>query len=198
MAIVALIAELQTIPDWRGARAVQYPLWLILLMGLLATLSGYSTLRGWDDFMRRHQAEAAELFDLTRTALPKYNTLRRMTRYVPPEQVADCFHRWAQATLPVPEGEAIAVDGKALANTITDCRGQRQNFVTIVSACVQSYAGVIGQTSFHNGERSEIHSVRELLALLDVDGTWFTLDALHCQKKRSPPSSRAEVTTASA
>lgn len=41
----------------------------------------------------------------------------------------------------------------------------------------------MAQMSFHNGESSEIESVRRLLEKLDVTGVWFTLDALHTQKK---------------
>jgi predicted transposase YbfD/YdcC len=41
---------------------------------------------------------------------------------------------------------------------------------------------VIGQISFHNGQSSEITSVRQLLQQLDVQGAWVTLDALHTQK----------------
>jgi hypothetical protein len=54
----------------------------------------------------------------------------------------------------------------------------------VVSACVQSWSGVIGQLSFHNGKSSEIGAVRTLLQQLDLKGVWVTLDALHCQKKQ--------------
>lgn len=57
----ALIEQLKTIPDWRrGGRTVQHPLWLMLLMCLLALMSGYSSLRGWEEFMQRHPHEVSE------------------------------------------------------------------------------------------------------------------------------------------
>lgn len=52
----------------------------------------------------------------------------------------------------------------------------------VVSACVQQWDGVIGPLSFHNGDSSEITSVRQLLQQLDLQGVWVTLDALHTQK----------------
>ena len=61
MGVEALIEQLKTIPDWRRGRTVQHPLWL-LLMSLLAVMSGYSSLRGWEDFMKRHQHEVSKLF----------------------------------------------------------------------------------------------------------------------------------------
>jgi predicted transposase YbfD/YdcC len=42
----------------------------------------------------------------------------------------------------------------------------------------------MGQISFETGKTSEIGAVRDLLQQLDVEGVWFTMDALYCQKKR--------------
>lgn len=182
MGVEALIEQLKTIPDWRRGRAVQYPLWLMLLMTLLGVMSGYSSLRGLADFMHRHQSEVAEHFRLTKAKLPSYCTLREMTQSVDVTAVAGVFQEWARISAPVKVGGAVAMDGKALASTVQDCSGAKQDFVMVVSACVQSWAGVIGQTSFQNGKSSEIGAVRELLYQLDLKGVWVTLDALHCQK----------------
>lgn len=182
MGVEALIEQLKTIPDWRRGRKVQYPLWLMLLMTLLGVMSGYSSLRGLADFMERHQAEVAEYFGLSKAKLPRYSTLRDMVEHVDALQVAEVFLRWAQSVLPVEAGEVISIDGKALASTLKDCYGSEQNFVTVVSACVQQWDCVIGQVSFHNAQSSEIASVRELLQQLDIQGVWVTLDALHTQK----------------
>lgn len=182
MAVAALIEQLKTIPDWRRGRKVQYPLWLMLLMTLLGVMSGYSSLRGLEDFMQRHQQEVVQLFGLTKAKLPRYSTLRDMAQHVDAHQVAEVFLHWAKQALPVEVGQVVSLDGKALASTLQDCYGAQQDFVTIVSACVQQCDWVIGQLSFHNGESSEITSVRELLKQLELKGVWVTLDALHTQK----------------
>jgi hypothetical protein len=185
MGVEALIEQLKMIPDWRRGRKVQYPLWVMLLMSLLGVMSGYSSLRGLENFMKRHQQEVVELFGLTKTKLPSYSTLRDMAQHVDALKVAEIFLVWAKQALPVEAGQVVSLDGKALGSTLKDCYGAQQNFVTVVSACVQQWDGVIGQTSFHNGESSEITSVRQLLEQLDLQGVWFTLDALHTQKKQS-------------
>lgn len=182
MGVEALIEQLKTVPDWRRGRTVQYPLWLMLLMSLLAVMSGYSSLRGWEDFMKRHQQEAAELFGLAKAKLPSYSTLREMAQQVEGTSVCEIFREWAKQAWALEEGQVISIDGKALASTVKDCQGHQQDFVTVVSACVQQGAGVLTQTSFQNGETSEIASVRQLLQQLDVKGVWVTLDALHTQK----------------
>lgn len=184
MGVEALIEQLKMIPDWRRGRKVQYPLWLMLLMTLLGVMSGYSSLRGLEDFMQRHQQEVVQLFGLSKAKLPRYSTLRDMVQHVDAHQVAEVVLHWAKQALPVEVGQVISLDGKALASTLQDCYGAQQDFVTIVSACVQQCDWVIGQVSFHNGESSEITSVRQLLQQLDVQGVWVTLDALHTQKNR--------------
>lgn len=182
MGVDALIEQLKTIPNWRRGRTVQYPLWLMLLMTLLGVMSGYSSLRGLEDFMKRHQREVAEWLGLSKAKRPSYCTLRRMTAQVDAQKVAEIFLLWAKQSCPLQEGAVISMDGKALGRTVRDCCGQQHDFVTVVSACVQQHDWVIGQVSFHNGEGSEISSVRQLLQHLEVSGVWVTLDALHTQK----------------
>ncbi len=182
MGVEALIEQLKTIPDWRRGRKVQYPLWLMLLMTLLGVMSGYSSLRGLADFMERHQEEVAEYFGLSKAKLPRYSTLRDMVMHVDAQQVGEVFLGWAESALPVEAGQVVSIDGKALGSTLKDCYGREQNFVMVVSACVQQWDYVIGQVSFQNAQSSEITSVRQLLQQLDIQGVWVTLDALHTQK----------------
>ena len=184
MGVEALIEQLKTIPDWRRGRKVQYPLWLMLLMSLLGVMSGYGSLRGLEDFMQRHQQEVAEYFGLAKAKLPSYSTLRDMAQHVEALKVAELFIAWAKQAVPVEAGQVVSLDGKALASTVKACNGPQQDFVMVVSACVQQWDGVIGQFSFHNGDSSEITSVRQLLQQLDLQGVWITLDALHTQKNR--------------
>lgn len=182
MGVEGLIEQLKTIPDWRRGRAVQYPLWLMLLMSLLGVMSGYSSLRGLEGFMQRHAQEAAQLFGLAKAKLPSYSTLRDLAEHVDGVAVGQVFLNWAQSSVVVAEGDVISLDGKALGSTVRDAHGQQQDFVSVVSACVQASGCVIGQVSFHHGKSSEIPSVRQLLEQLNLSGMWVTLDALHCQK----------------
>lgn len=182
MAVEALIEQLKTVPDWRRKRKVQYPLWLMLLMTLLGVMSGYTSLRGLADFMQRHQQEVAELFNLSQARLPSYSTLHDMAQHVDVFALTEVFLLWAKQALPLQPGQVLSLDGKALASTLKDTHGAQQDFVSVVSACVQQCDWVIGQLSFHNGQSSEITSVRQLLQQLDATGVWVTLDALHTQK----------------
>ncbi len=154
----------------------------MLLMSLLGVMSGYSSLRGLEDCMKRHQHEVVALFGLAKGKLPSDSTLHEMAGHVDAHQVAELFLVWAKQAMPVEAGQVVSLDGKALASTLKDCHGAQQAFVNVVSACVQPWDGVIGQTRFHNGESSELTSVRQRLQQLDVQGVWVTLEALHTQK----------------
>jgi hypothetical protein len=112
MGIDALVTQLKTIPDWRRGRAVQHPLWLMLLMTLLGVMSGYSSLRGLADFMHRHQQEVAERFGLSKAKLLSDSTLREMSQSVDITAVIAVFQAWAKAAAPVEVEPAIAIDGK--------------------------------------------------------------------------------------
>lgn len=197
MSVENLIEQLRTIPDWRRGRKVQYPLWLILLMTLLGVMSGYSSLRGLEDFMQRHEKEVSELFGFSKAKLPRYSTLREMTQRVAVQQLLDIFIAWAQQALPVEAGQVISMDGKALGSTLKAHDSSEQDFVSIVSACVQQQGWVIGQASFHNGKQSEIATVRQLLQQIQIRGAWVTLDALHTQKKPSVQLSTVATITVS-
>lgn len=132
---------------------MKYPLWLMLLMSLLGVMSGYTSLPGLADFMQRHQSEVVELFGVDKAALAKYSTIGRMTHHVNGTEVARILEDWANQVCPVKSGEAIAMDGKALASTGTHWSDSEQNFVMVVSACIHGHGWVITQESFHNVQK---------------------------------------------
>ncbi len=184
MSLEDLIEHLKTISDWRRGRAVQHPLWLMILTSLIGAMSGYSRLRGMSDFARRHyQTIATELGQRVKQP-PSYNTLRRMMGEVSGVAVANVFQQWVNPAAAVPAGSGLALDGKALGSTVQDCHGAHQDYVSVVSACLHENGWVVGQTAFQHGTGSEIEQVRQLVQQLKVKGAWLTLDALHCQKKR--------------
>ena len=58
-----------------------------------------------------------------------------------------------------------------------------QNFVSIVSVFAEKRGLVLGLTKLENKKSSEISTVQNLIAVLDIQDVVFSLDALHCQKK---------------
>jgi hypothetical protein len=58
-----------------------------------------------------------------------------------------------------------------------------QNFVSVVSVFAHNRGQVLGLDKLENKKGSEITTVQNLIAALDIQGVVFSLDALHCQKK---------------
>ena len=92
--------------------------------------------------------------------------------------------KWAQQYVDLKEGDWLAVDGKVLNSTITDCNNSYQNFVTMVSVFAHKRGQVLHVAKMENKKESEIPTVRALLESLDIQGCVFSMDALHCQKKQ--------------
>ena len=64
--------------------------------------------------------------------------------------LASIFNEWASQYTNVADGQWIALDGKSLKNTVSDCHRSQQNFVTIVSAFSHSRGEVLGLKVMEN------------------------------------------------
>ncbi len=190
----SLIDYLKAIPDERDPHGRRHPLWLILIIMIMGIMSGYWGYRGLGRFVERHRRELIKMFQVSRAEMPSYSTIRRVMMELDYEELTKVFNEWASRYTHHHKGQWIAVDGKSLKNTVSDCHGSQQNFVTMVSAFSHHRGEVLGLKVMENKKESEINVVRELIELLDLSGVIFTMDALHCQKKLSQLSLKARMT----
>jgi hypothetical protein len=75
------------------------------------------------------------------------------------------------------------IDGKSIKGTVQNYENEYQNFVSIVSIFAINRGQVLSLDKLENKKSSEIATVQNLVAALDIEGMVFSLDALHCQKK---------------
>jgi DDE_Tnp_1-associated len=75
---VNLIQSLQEIKDCRTFRRKRYPLWLILLLVLIGTISGCRSYYALEDFGARHYQGVSQQLGLTVTRLPSDTTFHRI------------------------------------------------------------------------------------------------------------------------
>ena len=73
---VNLIQSLQKIKDFRASRGRRYPLWLILLLIVMGTVSGCRSYYALEDFGVRHYGAVSKKLGLTVTRLPSDTTFR--------------------------------------------------------------------------------------------------------------------------
>lgn len=177
---MSLIEHLQQIPDFRTQP--RYPLWVILLLVILGTMSGCQGYRALEDFVERHQSGLLELLELPYKRLPSFSTLRRIMVRLDFAGLTLAFNGWVSEAFPTVASEQIATDGKSIKASVVDYEQAYQDFVTVVSAFSVTQGVVVGLAPMHNGQTSEIATVQTLMADLQLRGVCFSMDALHTQK----------------
>jgi hypothetical protein len=174
---------LSTVEDPRSGHGLRHPLSDVLLMCIMAMMSGYQGYREIGRFLKRNQKEFQQSLRLLHK-VPSYVTVRCILQSIDFDKFSCAFNQWALQYVPMCKGDTKSVDGKAIAGTTSDCHGAYQNFVSLVSVFASQRGIVLSCHKIENRKESEIPAVQQLIIALDVKGEVFTLDALHCQKKR--------------
>lgn len=179
----SLVHYLAEIDDPRKPKGIRHLQLSNLTIMVMAMLCGRTSLRGIARFARAHVEQLAEVIPLPRNKAPSFSTFQRLSRQMEADQVCASFNRWMGQYR---QGEAIAIDGKSITSTFQASGEDKQRFTALVSFFGQ-HSGLIGAVGrLENDKRSEIDVVRELIDTLGIERAVFTLDALHCQKKRWP------------
>ena len=179
---VNLIQSLQKIKDFRTSRGRRYPLWLILLLVVMGTLSGCRSYYALEDFGVRHYEAVSEQLGLTSNRLPSDTTFRRILQKLDFQALAQQFEQWVNSNFTPEPGEWIAIDGKSIRGTVTEHRTAYQNFVSLVSVYSHQQGVVLAAQQFESNKSGELKVVQTILEALQLEGVVFTMDALHCQK----------------
>jgi len=176
---MSLIAPLQTIRACRTQP--DYPLWVVLLLVVMGTMSGCTGYRPLADFVARHQTALLSVLALPRQRLPSLSTLRRLLVRVDFASFTQAFNAWAQETFAPAPGEPLATDGKSIQASVRDDDQSYQAFVSVVSAFSVTQGVVVGLETMRNQKTSDMKTVEVLLDKLQLQGVCFSLDALHTQ-----------------
>ena len=177
-----LITSLQEIRDFRASQGRRYPLWLILLLVIMGTISGCRSYYTLEDFGVRHYQAVSEKLGLTVTRLPSDTTFRRILQKLDFETLAQQFEQWASRTIDIQPGEWVAMDGKSIKGTVTEPGTAYQNFISMVSLYSSQQGVVLASQQLESKHNSELKVVQTMLEALELEEVVFTMDALHCQK----------------
>ena len=98
-----------------------------------------------------------------------------------PKSLNECFVRWVESLLPEGvKGYTVSFDGKTIRST-----GKMSHYKSplhIVSAHIAELGLAFGQEAVCD-KSNEIPAVRELIAMLNLEGCMVAADALNCQKE---------------
>ena len=121
----SLIEVLNRIEDPRQASGRRHSLPLILLIIIMAGMSGEWGYRGIGRFIERHRRELIRTLQIPDARVPSYSTVRRVMMELDFEQVAKVFNQWAKQY--VRKGDIVAGDGKSLKNTVQNYDNKSQD-----------------------------------------------------------------------
>ena len=175
----SLIIFLAEIEDTRKPKGKRHEQLSILVIMIMAMLCGKTSLKSIARFANAHRAELAEHMPLPRGKVPSYSTFQRTGLRLKIDEVCSAFNKWM---LQYMRPEAMAVDGKSITSTVNTQTG-KQAFTSLVSFFGQKSQLIYRIGVLENDKRSEIHVVQEILKVMLIEKSVFTLDALHCQKK---------------
>ena len=178
-----LLELLSQIKDPRRAAGRRYPLSSILLITIMAIMSGYYGYREIAKYAEANKEFFLQFFPKKRKKLPSHVTIREVLRRIDYKELILLFESWALGYISIEKNEWFSVDGKAIGSTLTDYSKEYQNFISLVSVFSQKRGQVIVSEAYENKKTSEIPTVESLIERLDLKDVVFTLDALHCQKK---------------
>lgn len=168
--------RLSKLTDIRKAKGKLYHLETVLMIVLLAKLSGEDRPLGIAEWAKHRQAELVELLCLSRLRMPSHHTIRRiMAQVVYQEEVERLVGEYNQRG---EHGKVYALDGKAP-------RGMRkkdeEGSEYLLSVYDVEQAKVMSQVAVGRKE-NEITKAPKALARVEIAQKVITGDAMHTQR----------------
>jgi predicted transposase YbfD/YdcC len=181
-----LYAQFHTLQDHRARRGVRYPLPLLLMVALLAKLTGHTQVRAMAEWAALRAHELAQLFQFSRVTMPHWVTWSRVlgTAVDLPaleHLLGAALNPHDAALVPERASIALALDGKTLRGTIPV--GQTQG-VHLVAAYLPQHGVTLIQVQVA-AKANEITIAPTVLAQLDLAGMVVTGDAMYTQRPLS-------------
>jgi hypothetical protein len=177
-----LIEQLSQIKDFRRKQGQRFLLSQVLLIIIMAIMSGRYGYREIASFAKANKKELVDNLKLKKSKIPSHVTIREVIMNIDFVLLNQAFSQWAIDYVTIEKDDWLSIDGKAIKSTVENYDSSYQNFVSMVSVFSQKRGQVIKTGTFENKKVSEISIVKELLEALDLKDVVFTLDALHCKK----------------
>jgi hypothetical protein len=191
-----LISFLKALPDCRMRRGVRFPQWWMLLVAILAILSGQGSLLGMERFAKRHRKTLNELLGTHVAKPPSDSTFRLLLAQLDVEGFEALLQQWMAAQPGVAETvDALVCDGKTLRGSIAENDSGAAHFIAQVSLYSNALGVAIAQSTYATDTGGEIAALRQLLDRVELDGLLVQADALHANRGFFSTSSSVEPTS---
>ena len=178
---INLREALKTIKDERRGAGQRHSIDVVLMITIMATMSGYVGYRAIGDFTKRYKKELVSYLNVEKDRLPAFATTRRVLMSIDYEIFSKVFEQWIGQYLKQEKKQWVSIDGKAI-------KGTKQKEEDLKLAHLVSFfnsdSKEILQARKTATKSNEIPLVQEMIKRFPFKDMIFTLDALHCQKKQ--------------
>lgn len=176
----SLREELKQIKDKRRGAGQRHKIDVVLMITIMATMSGYKGYRAIGDFAERYKDELIEYLGVEKKRLPAFATTRRVLMEIDHKEFSEVFEKWMAHYLKKEERQWVSVDGKAIKGTKQ--KEEDKKLAHLVSFFSSDSKEVLRARKTAS-KSNEIPLVQEMLEAFPLNDMIITLDALHCQTK---------------
>jgi predicted transposase YbfD/YdcC len=150
----------------------------ILTITICAVICGQ---HAWTDIelYGENHADWLKTFLRLPNGIPSHDTFRYVISRLDPQAFQRCFGSWITALSRATDLKLVAIDGKALRDSLDRAHGKAA--LHLVSAWATENHLALGQVAT-DAKSNEITAIPRLLEILDVAGAIVTIDAMGCQK----------------
>jgi len=178
------------------SRVIRFPQWWMLLVAILAIVSGQGPLVGMERFAKRHRQTLNELLGTDFGKSPSDSTFRLLLAQLDVAGFEPLLRDWMVAQPGVGEGlDTLVCDGKTLRGSIDETAFGAAKFIAKVNLYFQLLGVAIAHTTYATDASGEIQALRQLLEAVDLDGVLVQADALHANRPFSSTSPSAAPTS---
>ncbi|MDV2996954.1 MAG: ISAs1 family transposase ISCysp6 [Chroococcidiopsis sp. SAG 2025] len=167
----------EDLTDPRGSQGVLHPFISIVMIALLATISGA---KGWEDIETygvSHEVWLSEFLALP-FGIPSADTYRRLFESISAVSFERSFKNWLSSWIGDLGAQVIPIDEKTVKGSYD--RNREQSALHLVSAWASENRLFLGQVKVED-KSNEITAIPALLELLDIAGCIITIDAMGTQ-----------------
>jgi hypothetical protein len=181
-----LLDYLSKVKDPRRSQGKRYALNYILLFSILAILSGAQSYRDIARFLKKRHAQLNKLFKLKWKKSLSKSQLRDTLCGIEIKSIETEFRKYSKELSKLDlsgNPNRVGLDGKSLRGSFAFEKGK--NMLQILGAFCSKCALILGHVDIEE-KTNEIPTAQKLIKELGLpEGTIYTADALHCQKKLS-------------
>lgn len=173
---------LEQVPDHRRAQGLMHKKVPLLMMIIIANMSGCYGYREMAEYMKNNIKAFSKLYELKHGVI-KHVALRTFIMKLDFNAFLKAFREWGNQFIKLEDSDIVSIDGKGLNSTVENSHDASQNYKSMVSLFCERTGLVKDVEMIELKKNHEIGAAQLLIGRLESKGIIITADALHCQKK---------------